>query len=1132
MKVIFKQLEMLTEPVLSNCASDFGLPAAEQNALLQSLGAPHVESFNYMLEAGLMESIQNIEPVFLTLPNGDKVVFKVDDVTIYQPMVPLGTIGVKNHKIYPTECRQRGATYKAKLTAKISWSINGKQQESLEKDLGEIPIMVKSNRCHLNKLSPAELVTHGEHEQEWGGYFVVKGHERLIRMLLLTRRNYPITVRRSGWKARGIQFSDMGLLLRSVTDDGSAVTNTLHYVTDGSVKLMFSHRKVLYYVPLILMLKCLLDVSDKYIFNLLTAGNEDDLYYRGCILNMLRAVHDEGLHNHNQCKAYIGRMFRIKFFELPIDITDSEICDFIIRKCIAIHLDEPDDKFNLLAFMTQKLFAFANNKCAVEGADAVMMQECLLGGYLYLQVLKEKLYSWLVGLKATVTKRMKNTGSAYALTVQEMLTALKYCGTLETQMENFVATGNIKSNSGLGLMQNTGLTIVAENINRMRYMSHFRAIHRGSFFQEMRTTEARQLLPDAWGFICPVHTPDGTPCGLLNHLTMNCIVTKHPDKKLVAGIRTVLMDLGMLPLSIAKNSKDTYTVMLDGNIIGHLENNIVARVVDKLRIIKIAGKKIPSTLEIVLVPKKSVPSQYPGLYLFTGPSRMMRPVINLVANNVELIGTFEQVYMDICITPEEAYNGLTTHQELSKTGFISNLASLIPMPDCNQSPRNMYQCQMGKQTMGTPCHTWHLQSETKLYRLQTPATPLFRPVHHDNINMDEYAMGTNAIVAVISYTGYDMEDAMIINKAAYERGLAHGMIYKSEFVDLKDQKSYFCRNPDSPELADKLDPDGLPILGTTIKFNDFYYSYYDAEQARYRVGKYKGKEDVYVDNVRLCGTLQATFPRRACITFRVPRNPSVGDKFASRAGQKGICSQKWPAEDLPFTETGLIPDIVFNPHGFPSRMTIAMMIEVMAGKSAALHGLVHDATPFRFSEEDTAADFFGKLLERGGYNYYGTERMYSGINGREMTANIFCGVVHYQRLRHMVSDKWQVRSTGPIDVLTRQPIKGRRRCGGVRFGEMERDSLISHGCAYLLQDRLFHCSDKTTTMVCKKCGTLLGPVMDVVLNESGEGEKRTRCRLCGDGGVVAEVDIPYIFRYLVTQLTSCNINVKLTFSEE
>lgn len=242
-------------------------------------------------------------------------------------------------------------------------------------------------------------------------------------------------------------------------------------------------------------------------------------------------------------------------------------------------------------------------------------------------------------------------------------------------------------------------------------------------------------------------------------------------------------------------------------------------------------------------------------------------------------------------------------------------------------------------------------------------------------------------------------------------------------------------------------------------------SYFDTNESTYKTKKYSGSEDCVVDNVKLCGTFNTDSKKIACITLRIPRNPTVGDKFASRAGQKGILSQKWPAEDLPFTETGLIPDIVFNPHGFPSRMTIAMMIETMAGKSGSLHGFVHDATPFRFDEKNTAIDHFGRLLQAGGYNYYGTERVYSGIDGREMTADIFLGVVHYQRLRHMVSDKWQCRSTGAIDNVTHQPVKGRKRGGGVRFGEMERDALIAHGASFLLQDRLLHCSDKISVHI-------------------------------------------------------------------
>ncbi|XP_011302385.1 DNA-directed RNA polymerase I subunit RPA2 [Fopius arisanus] len=1122
---------MLIEPVLTNLSPDFGKPPEEQNPLLRRLGEPHLDSFNYMLERGLTDCLKEIVPVHLLLANNDKVLLWVEDAVIYPPSIPTTTVGVKNPRILPTECRQRGATYKGKLMIKVGWSINGRQQESLDKELGDIPIMVKSQRCHLNKLNPAGLVSKGEHEQEWGGYFVIKGHERLIRMLLMTRRNYPISIKRSGWKSRGTLFSDLGILLRSVRDDNTAANNTLHYVTDGTAKLMFTHKKILYYVPIILMLKSLIDVSDKYIYDALIAGCENDLYYKGCILNMLRAVHEENLHSHDQCKRYIGKMFRVRLLEVPADTSDAGVCEFIIQRCVVIHLNDPKDKFNLLIYMTKKLFSLANGNCAVEGADAVMMQECLLGGHLYLQVLKEKLQTWLSILRMSIMKRAKTVGNNFRISPQEMLTAMKHTGTIESSMENFLSTGNIKSQTGLGLMQHSGLTIVAENINRMRYMSHFRAIHRGSFFQEMRTTEARQLLPDAWGFICPVHTPDGSPCGLLNHLTMNCIVTKHPDEKLSrSAIPTILLELGMTPLSIADNYNNSYTVLVDGNVIGLIEDDIITRVVDKLRLLKIDGEKVPNTMEIVLVPKRDVPSQYPGLFIFTGPARMMRPVINLAVNKIELIGTFEQVYLEVCTVPEEQ-NPLTTHQEIGKTAFLSNLACLIPMPDCNQSPRNMYQCQMGKQTMGTPCHTWHLQAETKLYRLQTPTTPLFRPVHHDNISLDDFAMGTNAIVAVISYTGYDMEDAMIINKSAYERGFAHGMIYKSEFVDLPDANSYFVRQPDQQKLCEKLDADGLPNAGCQIQLGDPYYCYYDGQQGKHVVGKYKGKEDVVVDNVRLCGTTNSRVPRRACITFRVPRNPQVGDKFASRAGQKGICSQKWATEDLPFTESGLIPDIVFNPHGFPSRMTIAMMIEVMAGKSAAVHGLVHDATPFRFNEDDTAVEYFGKLLELGGYNYYGTEKMYNGIDGREMTCEIFFGVVHYQRLRHMVSDKWQVRSTGAIDVRTRQPIKGRRRGGGVRFGEMERDSLISHGCAYLLQDRLFHCSDKTSATICRKCGTLAGPVIELVRSTKSALGSRRRCNLCKDDEGLGEIDIPYIFKYLVSQLVSCNITIKMTFDE-
>lgn len=242
----------MIEPKLTNTSQNFGEPPDKQNAvslsqqkvgiqfvclywlclqLIQELGTPHVESFNYMLEEGLSNAAKSNPPITIILPNHDTVLLKIDDVRIYQPMVPTGSLGIKTHKIYPTECRQRASTYKGKIIIKVGWSINGQSQESLEKEIGEVPIMLKSNCCHLNKMNPKELVSHGEHEQEWGGYFIIKGHERLIRMLLVPRRNYPMAVRRTSWKSRGLQFSDLGLTLRSVRDDNTATVKyyIVHY---------------------------------------------------------------------------------------------------------------------------------------------------------------------------------------------------------------------------------------------------------------------------------------------------------------------------------------------------------------------------------------------------------------------------------------------------------------------------------------------------------------------------------------------------------------------------------------------------------------------------------------------------------------------------------------------------------------------------------------------------------------------------------------------------------------------------------------------------------------------------------------------------------------------------------------
>jgi DNA-directed RNA polymerase I subunit RPA2 len=402
-----------------------------------------------------------------------------------------------------------------------------------------------------------------------------------------------------------------------------------------------------------------------------------------------------------------------------------------------------------------------------------------------------------------------------------------------------------------------------------------------------------------------------------------------------------------------------------------------------------------------------------------------------------------------------------------------------------------------------------------VFRIQSPQSPLVRNETYDRYLHDEYPLGSNAIVAVISYTGYDMEDAMIINKSAAERGWGHASVYKYKKVDLEEHRTRgepihhkFANNavarkgpkkpeldkdgtpkPESTKFDDTLDADGLPYVGTRAPLGTPLYAYNDDISNKTKVVKQKDKEECVVEEVRALSNGPGPLQKLG-LKVRYNRNPILGDKFSSRHGQKGVLSQLWPQQDMPFSEsgkplmllynfttfsfdtitatfihrleqrlisfpntrsvtnTGMSPDVLINPHAFPSRMTIGMLIESMAGKAACLNGTKYDGTPFRFDEQHTAVDHFGNLLKDAGYNYAGTETLYSGYTGTVMTAEIFFGVVYYQRLRHMVSDKSQVRSTGPTNSITRQPVKGRKMGGGIRFGEMERDSLLAHGTPF------------------------------------------------------------------------------------
>uniref|UniRef100_A0A6Q2WY42 DNA-directed RNA polymerase subunit beta n=1 Tax=Esox lucius TaxID=8010 RepID=A0A6Q2WY42_ESOLU len=1072
-------LKQLTEP-------GYGIPRKEQHAAVQDLTKAHIESFDQAVSDGLCRAVQAIPPLEFMFRN-DRISLAFVEATIFKPVVGKGSI-CRDLRVFPAECRGRRCSYRGKIVADVSWSINGIPKGIIKQSLGQVPIMVKSKLCNLHELSPKELIEHHEEAEEMGGYFIVNGIEKVIRMLIMPRRNYPIAMSRPKWKNRGQGYTQYGISMHCVKEEHTAINMNLHYLDNGTVMLNFIYHKELFFLPLGFALKALVDFTDFQIFQELIKGREENSFYKSCVSEMLRIVMEEGCTTRRKVLSYLGERFRVKM-NLPEWYTHEQCANYLLDQCICIHLKSDVEKFYLLCLMTRKLFTFAKQECMEENPDSLMCQEVLTPGRLYLMYLKERMSAWMVSVKLSLEKKAHRlTGG---ITSDNLVKMFNMGSDVTKAFEYLLATGNLNSKTGLGMLQNTGLCVVADKLNFIRYLSHFRCVHRGAAFAKMRTTSVRRLLPESWGFLCPVHTPDGEPCGLMNHMTAHCdiIAQALPTTTLPA----LLCSLGVTPVdgTPGRAYSDCYPVLLDGAMVGWVETEMAPLLVDSLRRFKVRPEEDPP-----------LDRDSPG-----SPDRQGQHVPRPVPLHHPL------PHGPAC--PQLA--GMTV------TGTLPS----------QHSPRNMYQCQMGKQTMGFPLHSFQERSDNKLYRLMTPQSPLVRPVMYDHYNMDNYPIGTNAIVAVISYTGYDMEDAMILNKSSWERGFAHGCVYKTELVDLTEKikgedNLVFGIKPGDPKVKDKLDVDGLPFIGSVLQFGDPFYSYVNLNTGQSFVYFYKSQESCVVDNIKVCSNDAGTGRfKRICITVRVPRNPTIGDKFASRHGQKGILSRLWPAEDMPFTESGMTPDILFNPHGFPSRMTIGMLIESMAGKSGALHGLCHDATPFTFSEESSALEHFGDMLRAAGYNHYGTERLYSGLSGLELEADIFIGVVYYQRLRHMVSDKFQVRTTGARDKVTNQPVGGRNIQGGIRFGEMERDALLAHGTSFLLQDRLFNCSDRSTAQVCVDCGSLLSPLLEKPPPYwSSTRHRNTVCALCGKSDSIDTVSVPYVFRYFVAELAAMNIKIK------
>ena len=429
-----------------------------------------------------------------------------------------------------------------------------------------------------------------------------------------------------------------------------------------------------------------------------------------------------------------------------------------------------------------------------------------------------------------------------------------------------------------------------------------------------------------------------------------------------------------------------------------------------------------------------------------------------------------------------------THCEIHPAMILGICASIIPFPDHNQSPRNTYQSAMGKQALGVYLTNYQMRMDTMANILYYPQKPLATTRSMEHLRFRELPAGQNAIVAILCYSGYNQEDSVIMNQSSIDRGLFRSLYYRSYMAEEKKVGVMVMEEFEKPSrdntirlkhgTYDKIDADGMVAPGTRVSGDDIIIGKTaplppDSEELGLRSKTHtkkdvsvslKSTENGIVDQVLM--TTNASGNKFVKVRVRSTRVPQTGDKFASRHGQKGTIGITYRQEDMPFTSEGITPDLIINPHAIPSRMTIGHLVECLLSKVATLSGQEGDATPFT----ELTVEAVSSILRGLGYQSRGLEVMYNGHTGRKLQAQVYLGPTYYQRLKHMVDDKIHSRARGPVQILTRQPVEGRSRGGGLRFGEMERDCMISHGIAGFLKERMFDASDAYRLHICDICG--------------------------------------------------------------
>ncbi len=486
---------------------------------------------------------------------------------------------------------------------------------------------------------------------------------------------------------------------------------------------------------------------------------------------------------------------------------------------------------------------------------------------------------------------------------------------------------------------------------------------------------------------------------------------------------------------------------------------------------------------------------------------------------------------------------LYTHVEIDPQLILGVCASLVPYPEHNSTPRVTGGTAMVKQSLGLPSSNYRLRPDTRLHKLHYPQQSIVGTRAMEATNYLRRPGGQNFVVAILSHHGYNMQDAVIMNRASVERALARSTFVRTynsenrrypggqeERIEIPGTGLDEVKGLKAPESYAHLESDGLPspetyleggevLVGKTSPprfLEESHGAFLQAPERRESSMTVRHGERGFVDHVFVTESLDSG--RLVRTTLRTNRTPELGDKFASRHGQKGVIGRLVAPEDMPFTVDGVIPDLLINPHAIPSRMTVAHVLEMIGGKVGSLEARKIDGTAFNGEKEASLREG----LTRNGFAHTGREAMISGETGEQYPAEIFVGVIYYQKLHHMVSGKMHARSRGRVQILTRQPTEGRARQGGLRFGEMERDCLIAHGASMVIKDRLLDESDGWTLQVCAGSGHI------------AYWDWRKRCYVSpihGERAEVFPVQTSYAFKLLLDEMKSLGVAMRIELED-